>query len=89
MSTLTFRIFVRALSATSLVALLAVGPSLSQAPKIKGDERVELIMGGLPPAGSPEYKALLKHAGNAKGQVLPLTRSEMWSVPQQHLSTNF
>ena len=34
-------------------------------------------MGGLPLAGTPEYKALLSYAGDAKGQVLPLTKSKM------------
>ena len=86
MSTLMSRMFVRVASAASLVAVLAVAPSFSQAPRTKGEDRVELIMGGLPVAGSPEYKALLKHAGKAKGQVLELTRCEMWSVPRQNLS---
>lgn len=49
-------------------------------------DRVELIMDRLPPAGSAEYKALLQHAGRAKGQVLPLTGTEMWSVPKERLA---
>lgn len=76
----------RLLAAVSVVAILASAPVLSQSPPAKAEDRVELIMGGLPPAGSPEYKALLKHAGNATGQVLPLTKCEMWHVPRSRLS---
>ena len=50
------------------------------------DERVELIMEGLPPAGTPEYKAVIRYAGDAKGQVLPLTKSEMWAVRRSRLA---
>jgi hypothetical protein len=45
-------------------------------------ERVQLIMSGLPPHGSTSYQAIKKRAGKATGQALPLTRSEMWSVPK-------
>ena len=51
------------------------------------NERVDLIMGGLPAAGSAEYKALLKLAGpDAKGQILPLTKCEVWSIRRRHLA---
>jgi hypothetical protein len=46
-------------------------------------ERVRLIMSNLPPPGSPTYQAIKKRAGKATGQVLPLTKSEMWSVPKE------
>jgi len=46
-------------------------------------ERVHLILSNLPPHGSPAYQALKKRAGKATGQVLPLTKSEMWSVPKE------
>jgi hypothetical protein len=49
------------------------------------EERVELIMGDLPAQGSPTYQSLIRHAGDAIGQVLPLTRCEMWSVRRKHL----
>ena len=45
-------------------------------------ERVRLIMSRLPPQGSPSYQAIKKRAGKATGQALPLTKSEMWSVPK-------
>ena len=51
----------------------------------KADDRVELIMEGLPPQGTPEYKALIGHAGDAKGHVLKLTKTEMWSVRRSRL----
>lgn len=44
------------------------------------DVRVEVMMEGLPPAGSADYEDLFKHAGDAKGQVLPLTNCEVWSI---------
>jgi hypothetical protein len=74
-----------ALIAASL-SLVAPLPLLAQEKGAKGVkgadgvDRVELIMSGLPPQGSAEYNALIKHAGDAKGQVLPLTKREMWSV---------
>jgi len=46
-------------------------------------ERVRLIMSNLPPPGSATYQAIKKRAGKATGQVLPLTKSEMWSVPKE------
>ena len=49
------------------------------------DERIELIMGRLPPANSAEYKNLLRIAGNPTGQILPLTKCEMWSVRRSKL----
>jgi hypothetical protein len=45
-------------------------------------ERVRLIMSNLPPRGSPAYQAVKKSAGKATGQALPMTKSEMWSVPK-------
>ena len=44
-------------------------------------ERVQLILSTLPPQQSATYKALKALAGNPSGQVLPLTKSEIWSVP--------
>ena len=43
---------------------------------------MQLIMSGLPPHGSAGYHAIKKRAGKATGQALPLTKSEMWSVPK-------
>jgi hypothetical protein len=45
-------------------------------------EHVRLILSHLPPHGSAAYQAIRKRAGKATGQVLPLTKSEMWSVPR-------
>jgi hypothetical protein len=44
-------------------------------------ERVQLILSTLPPQQSATYKALKALAGNPSGQVLPLTKSEIWTVP--------
>jgi hypothetical protein len=59
--------------------LISVGtPARAQT----GGERVRLIMSRLPPQGSPDYQAIKRRAGKATGQALPLTKSEMWSVPK-------
>ena len=44
-------------------------------------DRVGLILSKLPPQGSAAYEAVRMPAGKAKGQILPLTKSEVWSVP--------
>jgi hypothetical protein len=45
-------------------------------------ERARLIISKLPPQSSAAYQAVKKRAGKASGQALPLTKSEMWSVPR-------
>jgi hypothetical protein len=65
----------------SFAWLAAVGPALAQAEP----ERVPLIMTKLPPPNSALYKRIIKHAGKAKGQVLTLTKTEMWAVPKENV----
>jgi len=48
-------------------------------------ERVPLIMTKLPPQNSPTYKSIIKRAGKARGQVLTLTKAEMWEVPKENV----
>jgi len=76
--------FARAIRAPLLICsllCLAVGPALTQ----PQPERVPLIMTKLPPANSALYKRIIKHAGKARGQVLTLTKSEMWEVPKENV----
>ncbi len=47
-------------------------------------DRVDFIMSKLPSQNSATYKEIRKLAGNATGQILPLTKSEMWSVPKEN-----
>jgi hypothetical protein len=68
------------LLAASVVAL-AVGAALAQTEP----QRVPLIMTKLPPSNSPRYKSIIKHAGKARGQVLTLTKTEMWEVPKENV----
>ena len=63
------------------VACLAIGPAMSQTQP----ERVPLIMTKLPPSNSALYKRIIKHAGKARGQVLTLTKTEMWEVPKENV----
>ena len=39
----------------------------------------------LPPPNSALYKRIIKHAGKARGQVLTLTKTEMWEVPKENV----
>jgi hypothetical protein len=75
----------RVVCATALLgclAWLATSPAaLAQAEP----ERVPLIMEKLPPPDSATYKAIKKRAGKATGQVLTLTKTEMWSVPKENV----
>ena len=64
------------------LVLLAAGPALTQTEP----ERVPLIMTKLPPQNSALYKRIIKHAGKARGQVLTLTKSEMWEVPKENVA---
>ena len=76
--------YARAIRAPLLIGsllCLAVGPALTQ----PQPERVPLIMTKLPPANSALYKRIIKHAGKARGQVLTLTKSEMWEVPKENV----
>ena len=63
----------------------ALGQERLVAPNQATEDRVEVIMGGLPPAGSAEYRALLKFAGDSKGQILKLTKCEVWTVLRSQL----
>jgi hypothetical protein len=72
------------IAATSVLAMgtLMAAPAFAQ-----GDqERVPLIMSKLPPQGSALYRAIKRHAGKAKGQVLSLTKTEMWAVPKRNVA---
>jgi len=42
-------------------------------------------MENLPPPSSSTYKAIKKRAGKATGQILALTKTEMWSVPKENV----
>src|SRR5262245_3467949 len=69
-------------------AALAVTFLFGAAPLLEaqdGEERVPLIMSKLPPQGSALYNAIKRHAGKAKGQVLSLTKTEMWAVPKRNI----
>src|SRR5262245_22795324 len=78
-------ICVRIAGAAALAGYLgcvAAAPALAQ----DEHERVPLIMSKLPPQGSALYKAIKRHAGKAKGQVLSLTKTEMWAVPKRNVA---
>ena len=77
---ISLRVAGAAALAGSLLAQ-AVPPALAQ----DDQERVPLIMSKLPPQGSALYNAIKRHAGKAKGQVLTLTKTEMWAVPKRNV----
>src|SRR6185369_15925776 len=71
---------VRTISSMALLGLLfwlGNDPAWAQA----SQERVQLILSTLPPPQSATYKALKALADNPTAQALPLTKSEIWSVP--------
>src|SRR5262245_65256549 len=70
-----------AMALAGYLLLQLANPALAQ----DGEERVPLIMSKLPPQGSALYNAIKRHAGKAKGQVLTLTKTEMWAVPKRNV----
>jgi hypothetical protein len=48
-------------------------------------DRVGLILSKLPAHASAAYTAIRLRAGKATGQVLPLTKTEVWSVPPERV----
>jgi hypothetical protein len=84
--------YARLFFAGSLLAcgfLIGVGSALAQPQEV----RVPLIM-SMPRSSLPlrhslgrrSYDAIKKHAGRISSQVLPLTRTEMWVVPQANVN---
>jgi len=61
---------------------LATGAAVAQSQ----DGHVQMIMSKLPPQASTTYRAIRKRAGRAVVQVLTLTKTEMWSVPQDKVA---
>jgi len=68
-----------------VLPVVLVGLTASSAWAEVGGKRVSLIMEKLPPPASAPYKSIRKHAGKATGQVLTLTKTEMWSVPAENV----
>ena len=69
----------------ALVGLLvpAALPAQAAGKDKKDDDRGEVILSNLPAKGTSAYKELLRIAGSkAKGQILSLTKSEVWKVPK-------
>jgi Metallo-peptidase family M12 len=80
---------------TAVLALLLVGAPLLLAPaalaqatkNAKGGQRGEIILTNLPPRGSKAYNALLGLAGKtARGEILTLSKAEMWQMPEDRIS---
>ena len=81
------RYAISGLLAAILVFAAGVPATSAQGAK-KSDDRAELILSNLPPKGSKAYKDLLRLAGKeAKGQVLTLSQSEMWSMPESRIDS--
>jgi hypothetical protein len=76
--------YIRAAYAVPLigcVAWLGISAAMAQSEP----QRVPLIMTKLPPSGSALYKRIIGKAGKARGQVLTLTKTEMWEVPKENV----
>lgn len=72
-----------ALLATTMMSGLFFVPG----PVMAGDEgaRTPIILSHLPRHESKGYRSLRAVAGEATGQALDMTKSEMWSVPSQNV----
>jgi len=76
--------YIRAAYAVPLIGCVAwIGISAAMAQS--EPQRVPLIMTKLPPSGSALYKRIIGKAGKARGQVLTLTKTEMWEVPKENV----
>jgi hypothetical protein len=68
----------RLLSAVPLLAAILIGGT----PVLAQQGRSEIVLTNLPPRGSKAYNDLISLAGKtANGQILPLSESEVWSMP--------
>jgi hypothetical protein len=74
-----------ALGAALLLAGSLLWPGTDPAAAQDPPDRVPLIMTKLPPSGSALYKRIIGKAGKARGQVLTLTKTEMWEVPKENV----
>ncbi len=81
----TFSRTAAAILAAVLTALTAAGMSLPGARAGSEASSGGAILSNLPPHDSPEYKALLKAAGNPRGEELEMTKSEMWDVAPERI----
>ena len=68
-------------SCLSLTLLTGAGFVHAQSPA----ERSSLILSNLPKSGSRAYRDLKAAAGQAQGERLEMTNSEMWSIPKENL----
>ena len=64
-----------------LISLVVQVPIMALA----DEARVGIVLSHLPPPNSKAYKALKALAGDATGEALEMTKSEMWSMPRDHL----
>jgi hypothetical protein len=68
----------RLLAAVSLSAAIVIAATSASAQQ----GRSEIVLTNLPPRGSKAYNDLIGLAGKtANGQILPLSQSEVWSMP--------
>jgi hypothetical protein len=64
--------------------LLALADSAARADHLP--QRIGVILSQLPAPGSVAYAEIKRQAGGIRGQRLPLSKAEMWSVPRPHLA---
>ncbi len=69
-----------------IVILTAIGPAwLSAAAEMPPATAVTVILSHLPLKTSRAYFRLRAAAGNPSGEILPMTKSEVWTVPVDRL----
>jgi hypothetical protein len=67
-----------------LMLLFALAAGAARAEHLP--QRVDVILSQLPAAGSAAYAEIKRQAGRARGQRLPLSKAEMWSVSRPRLA---
>ena len=74
--------------AAVVLAIWSVHAGLMSAGAAEAGQRravVGVVLSNLPPHATPEYDSLKALAHTEGGQMLEMTKSEMWSVPRDHL----
>lgn len=82
--------FSKTATAILIVVLVVIAAAGISCPVARAGSETNVggaILSNLPPHDSAAYKALLKAAGNPRGEVLEMTKSEMWNVAPERVES--
>ncbi len=69
----------------AILASMVISPFFWFSAVQASEDHIGIVLSNLPPPGSKAYRALKALAGDETGEVLEMTKSEMWSMPRDHL----